>query len=75
MFKVADDIHNIIRERKMVILILLDLSSAFDTIDQVKLLEKLDSDFGICENANEWFQSYLKGRIFAVRIGEVNRRK
>ena len=53
-------------------LVLLDLSSAFDTIDQDILLHKLFKNFGITGNALKWIESYLKGRTFCVRIGNVN---
>ncbi len=38
-----------------------DLSSAFDTIDHGKLVEKLET-FGIKGRSNKWFADYLSGR-------------
>ena len=72
MLKVIDDIQVSIAENKMVMLVLLDLSSAFDTIDQDILLNKLLKNFGISGNALKWIKSYLKGRTFSVRIGNVD---
>ena len=60
MLKVIDDIQVSIAENKMVMLVLLDLSSAFDTIDQDILLNKLLKNFGISGNALKWIKSYLK---------------
>ena len=46
----------------------LDLSAAFDTIDQDKLLEMLKNDIGMDGMVYKWFESFLKGRTQRVRI-------
>ena len=51
------------------ILVLLDLSAAFDTIDHQKLLNLLNQSFGIRGVALKWFESYLKDRTQTVQIG------
>ena len=51
------------------ILVLLDLSAAFDTIDHQKLLDLLDYSFGIRGDALRWFKSYLQDRTQTVQIG------
>ena len=50
------------------ILILLDLSAAFDTIDIDRLLDILKTDIGICGVALNWFSSFLRGRKCTVKI-------
>ena len=65
---VTDHILNAIDEKKVTILVLLDLSKAFDSIDHDHLLHKLQN-CGISSNTLEWFRSYLTGRMQAVRIG------
>ena len=53
------------------ILVLLDLSAAFDTIDHGKLLALLKSSFGVEDSALEWISSYLSGRKQSVLIDGV----
>ena len=49
-------------------LILLDLSSAFDTIDHKKLTDCQKNQFLITGSALKWIQSYLKNRTFSMSV-------
>uniref|UniRef100_A0A8C2DQL5 Reverse transcriptase domain-containing protein n=1 Tax=Cyprinus carpio TaxID=7962 RepID=A0A8C2DQL5_CYPCA len=52
-----------------VILVLLDLMAAFDTVDHEVLLSRLNHFVGIRGTALQWFSSYLTNRTFSVVIG------
>ena len=54
--------------KQCVVLLLLDLSAAFDTIDHKILLHRLRSKFGIKGKALSWPQSYLTDRSQSVQI-------
>ena len=53
---------------RAVILVLLDLSSAFDTIDHGFLIERMQREFGISGSALMWLESYHKDRNNKVCI-------
>jgi len=50
-------------------LLQLDLSAAFDTIDQSTLKSRLDLNFGISGCALQWLSSYLSNRSQFVLVG------
>ena len=56
-------------EKKISILVLMDMSKTFDSINHDMLLFKIRS-LG-APSALQWFKSYLKGRYQYVRIGDV----
>ena len=62
LLKVQSDILSNMDNQEVTLLVLLDLSAAFDTIDRRIMLEILRSDFGVCGDALEWFRSYLSER-------------
>ena len=50
------------------VLILLVLTSAFDTVDHPTLQSRLQTRFGVTGTAAKWFASYLTGRKHQVTI-------
>ena len=56
---------------KSTVLVSLDLSSAFDTIDHSLLLNHLKTTFGISGSALNWITSYLSNRSQSVKLGKL----
>ena len=52
-----------------VLLVLLDMLAAVDTIDGNILLRTPHLQFGVCGAALKWFESYMSGRTHGVHIG------
>ncbi len=52
------------------LLVFLDLSAAFDTIDHNILLNRLENSVGISGSALAWFQSYLSDRHQFIAVNE-----
>ena len=69
LLRVHNDLLNAVDSHGGAILVLLDLSAAFDTIDHDKLLDILDTSFGVRGDVLQWFSSYLKDRSQTVQIG------
>ena len=68
LLRVQNDLLQAVDEHGGAVLVLLDLSAAFDTIDHVKLLNLLQNSFGIQGNSLNWFKSYLSDRTQSVLI-------
>lgn len=68
LVRVVNDLRIATDNQKMSVLVLLDLSAAFDTVDHTILLHRLEHLIGIQGTALAWISSYLSGRSFTVSI-------
>ena len=68
--KIHSDILASMDAGRVTALTLLDLSAAFDTIDHIILLSRLDYWFGAIGKALNCFKSYLNGRCQRIEIGD-----
>jgi hypothetical protein len=68
LLRVRNDIVNELDQGKIVMLVLLDMSAAFDTIDHDILVNRLNNEYGIGGCVLNWFSSYLKDRTSRVCV-------
>ena len=68
LLKVKNDILMNMEDQYITLLVLLDLSAAFDTVYHRILLDRLQFDFGISGSALNWFESYLSNRTQRISI-------
>ena len=68
LLKIYNDILMAMNRQEVVLLVLLDLSAAFDTVEHSVLLSRLSTSFGVRGTAQEWFASYLSGRSQRVSL-------
>ena len=69
--KILSDAYSHIDNKKVVVLIALDLSAAFDTLEHGLLLDRLSFAFGVSGSALRWIRSYLNGRKQFVKMGDA----
>ncbi len=71
LVKVQSDILRNMENQNVTLLVLIDLSAAFDTVDHGIVMDVLRSKYGICGPALEWHKSYLSNRKQCVNLGGI----
>ena len=66
---IKNEIHLSLAKGMPTALVLIDLPTAFDTIDHDTLLSCLSARFGFPGSALKWFRAYLQDRFQSVKIG------
>ena len=68
LLRIVNDILSALDNDNISVLLLLDLSATFDTLDHQILLSRLNSVFGIQSTALQWFHSYLSDRYQSTSV-------
>ena len=68
LLKVKNDLLLAMNKGHVSLLVLLDLSAAFDTVDYDILMRRLSTKIGLKDIALSWFSSYLTGRHQKVSV-------
>ena len=70
LLKIMDDLYRIVDRKKAAVLISLDLSAAFDTIDHAILIQRMEKRFGISGKTLTWIRNYISGRSQYIKVNE-----
>ena len=68
LLKVQNDFLRNLDDGKTTVMVLLDLSTALDTLDHGGVISLLENWYGISGNALRWFASYLMDRQQMVKV-------
>ena len=71
LIKLSNDLLIATDERSATVVMLLDLSAAFDTVDHDILIRILRNEIGLRGMALAWFTSFLKDRSQCIRLGKI----
>ncbi len=71
LLQVKTDIMTSLYNQQGVFLVLLDLSSAFDTVEHSVLATRMADEIGLSGTALKWFQSYFTSRTTKVCINST----
>ena len=70
VLKIQNDTLMMIDNRSHAVLMMLDLSAAFDTVNHAVLIKKLKNFYGLGGNIIKWIESYLNKRSFKVSVND-----
>ena len=71
LLRILNDLLVMVDGGNNAVLVLLDLSAAFDTLDHTLLLQRLHAEIGLDGSALDWFSSYLSCRSQQVLVGHA----
>lgn len=72
LVKVVNDLLMPADSGMVVVLIMLDLSVTFDTMDHSIIIEQQECEVGFRRTALKWFHSYLQYRTFSVNLANTS---
>jgi Reverse transcriptase (RNA-dependent DNA polymerase) len=68
LLRLSNDIFTAADNKSRTLLIQLDMSAAFDTIDSRTLITRLERSFGLSGTVLSWIRSYIEGRQQFTRL-------
>ena len=68
LLKIKNDILLGMNSQEVTLLVLADLSSAFDTVEHSNLLSRLQTKAGVAGRVLDWLKSYMTGRSQRVSV-------
>ena len=68
LLKIKADILEAVEKKEVMCLVMLDLSSAFNTISHELLLKRLKYRFSITDTVLQWIESFLTNRTQYVKV-------
>jgi hypothetical protein len=68
LLRISHDLLMAMDRKQCILMVMLDLSAAFDTVNHEMLLERLSVRYGVRDQAYKWMLSYLSGRKQFVTI-------
>ena len=68
--KLFDDLLWSMERQKVNLLVAIDLSAAFNTVDHGILIDVLNTAFNVRGKSHDWFKSYLYPKSCKINIGE-----
>ena len=72
LVRATNDLLSAVDRRQAIILVLLNLSAAFNTVDHEVLLNRLKFDCSVREIPLQWIRSYLTGRSQETTINDIS---
>ena len=72
LLKVQNDLLEALDGGSCVALLMLDLSTVFDTLDHSIMFQRLEQHHGITSTALQWFKSYFSARNQRVTVAEAS---
>jgi hypothetical protein len=70
LLRVHSDVVTAVDQQSHVVLVMLDLTAAFYTVDHQILLQRLRERFGMGEEVLSWIRSCISNRVQTVKIGK-----
>ena len=70
LLEVLDGVYTVADDRQLSVIIGLDLSAAFDTVQQDVLLNRLWDEFGVTSTALSWLTTYIENREQYVKVSQ-----